>query len=134
MRIINRIVIHCSASSITGQTAAMIRAWHVQRGWKDIGYHAFIRFDGSVEWGRDWDVIGAHCQGANSDSIGICLAGLTLRDFQNCQFDALKRLLTLLKRAYPTATIHGHSELDQHGKTCPVFKMDQLTAFWDAAK
>lgn len=117
MRQVNKIILHCSASDLVSQNAVMIDSWHKARGFTKIGYHYFIKFDGTVEVGRPLNEIGAHCEGHNKDSIGICLAGL--KNFNQKQFDALAKLLKQLKKTYPLATIHGHREFSN--KTCPVF-------------
>lgn len=117
MRKINKIILHCSASDDPKQTAAMIDSWHKARGFKKIGYHFFIRVDGTIEKGRDIEEVGAHAEGYNTDSIGICLAGLT--KFSSEQFKSLSIILKNLKPKYPTATIHGHKEFSN--KSCPVF-------------
>jgi N-acetylmuramoyl-L-alanine amidase len=118
MRKITRIILHCSASDLPLQNAAMIDSWHKARGFSKIGYHYFIKFDGTIETGRNLNEVGAHCEGHNKDSIGICLAGL--KNFNQRQFDVLAKLLKQLKKTYPLATIHGHREFNPN-KTCPVF-------------
>ena len=127
MRTINDIIIHCAATLANMDIgAAEIREWHVrERGWRDIGYHYVIRRNGVIEPGRDESIAGAHCQGRNARSIGICLAGGLGNDrrpennFLPCQFDALERLIRELRQRYPGAGIHGHS--DYADKACPVF-------------
>ena len=48
-----------------------IRTWHVRdNGWDDVGYHHVIKRDGTVEKGREHDVIGAHAKGMNTNSLG----------------------------------------------------------------
>lgn len=123
MRTITRIILHCSASDIPMQDAAMIDRWHKARGFNKIGYHYFIRHSGQVEKGRNLEEVGAHCEGYNKDSIGICLAGLKL--FTPQQFESLKKVLKELKLLYPNATIHGHREFN-HDKTCPVFDYSEF--------
>jgi hypothetical protein len=55
---------------------AEIRRWHVQqRGWRDIGYHWVIDRDGAVAPGRKETEVGAHVEGHNRGTIGICLLG-----------------------------------------------------------
>jgi N-acetylmuramoyl-L-alanine amidase-like protein len=43
-------------------------------GWRDVGYHRFVRKGGLVEVGRALFTPGAHLEGAN-DTLGICVAG-----------------------------------------------------------
>jgi len=122
MRPVNKIILHCSASKLPGQDAAMIDGWHRARGWAKIGYHYFIPTDGRTQEGRGLDEIGAHCEGENAASLGICLAGLS--SFTPEQFKALSLLLAQLKPLYPLATVHAHNEFasaKKQGKTCPVF-------------
>ena len=126
MRTITEIIIHCSATP-EGQpfTAADIDRWHRQRGFRCIGYHYVISLDGSVHAGRPISEEGAHCQGHNAHSIGICyIGGLDSlgqpKDTRTPeQKGALKALVKQLKNDYPNATIHGHNEFAH--KACPCF-------------
>lgn len=127
MRTINEIIIHCSATpSYRYHTAADIRQWHLQRGYKDIGYHYVIRTDGIVEQGRPIEEIGAHCTGHNSNSIGICYVGgynsrMVADDTRTpAQRAALIDLLQKLIHEYPTIRIiSGHRQYAS--KACPCF-------------
>ena len=79
MRDINTIIVHHSASPDTWDVARIDKE-HKERGFSGIGYHYLLRRDpGTGVWlvsqGRPVDQVGAHDQGQNSDSIGICLAG-----------------------------------------------------------
>lgn len=76
-----RIAIHYSTGQELGR--ADIASWvrsiqldhQVNRGWSDIGYNFLISADGHVWEGRGWSVLGAHCPGRNSDSLGVCFLG-----------------------------------------------------------
>jgi len=118
LRAISKIILHCSASDSDTQTAAVIDQWHKERGWAKIGYHYFIRKNGLIESGRAVEEIGAHVHGQNSDSLGICVAGL--KHFEPTQFESLQDLLLCLRRIWPDASIHGHNEFDKN-KECPVY-------------
>lgn len=79
-RPISRIVIHTAAAAHDGkpvdQSAANIRHYHMAtKGWADIGYHYVVRFDGRVEEGRPVERPGAHVEGMNRKSVGICFTG-----------------------------------------------------------
>jgi len=161
-RAINLIVVHCSAtangdalfSGTAGQpgfkTAAdRIDEMHQARGFKripdaaarfnpklkSIGYHFVIACNGAVFTGRSLIEIGAHVQGRNSDTVGICMTGTNA--FTVEQFHALE---SLLRQLVPTARgrvlvngVCGHRDLspDLNGdgritsnewlKTCPGF-------------
>jgi hypothetical protein len=143
MNKINNIIIHCSDSGFGN--ANMIRSWHKERGWRDIGYHFIIlngqitknfylnALNGSISVGRELDEnnylsyneIGAHTLGYNKSSIGICLIGINIFTVQ--QFDALIDLVAEFMELYeiPIKNVLGHYETERaKGKTCPNIDMD----------
>ena len=127
MRIINEIIIHCSATPEgKDYTVEQIRQWHKQRGFSDIGYHYVIYRDGSIHSGRPIERIGAHCLKHNAHSIGICYIGGVSKDGKtpkdtrtDSQKESLIKLIKELKAKYPKATVHGHREYAN--KACPCF-------------
>lgn len=127
MRKINKIIIHCSATPEGKDfTVADITRWHKAEGYNTIGYHYVVYRDGSVHAGRSEDVVGAHCKGYNSNSIGVCyIGGLTAdgkktKDTRtDAQKAALSTLVGKLKAKYPSAKVHGHR--DFAAKACPCF-------------
>lgn len=129
-RIINEIIIHCSAT-VEGKdyTTEDIKKWHRARGFSDIGYHYIIYRDGSIHNGRNVNISGAHCTNHNAHSIGICYIGGVdkynkPKDTRTLeQKNSLKNLLLKLKVLYPKATIHGHCEYAN--KACPSFNVRQ---------
>ncbi|WP_226781851.1 peptidoglycan recognition protein family protein [Oceaniglobus trochenteri] len=120
-RRVNCVFIHCSASdNPEHDSAATMDRWHRERGWSGIGYHYFIRKDGTIEAGRDIEKVPAAQRGNNVGSIAICLHGLDAEKFSQEQFDALSSLCDQINRAYRAqVTFHGHCEVSN--KTCPVF-------------
>lgn len=68
-----RIIFHHSLADYS--QAEVIRKWHLERGFDDIGYHRVILKNGVVQAGRDIGLVGAHALGKNADSIGVCLEG-----------------------------------------------------------
>lgn len=75
-RPVDLIVIHCSASrEDVDYTFEQCLKDHQARGFKQCGYHFFIRKNGTVHIGRSLDVSGAHVAGFNQRSIGICYEG-----------------------------------------------------------
>ena len=126
-RVIKEIIVHCSATSEGKDfTVEDVRRWHKQQGWSDIGYHYVIGRHGEKWTGRDVDVSGAHCEGHNRNSIGVCYiggldaAGKKAKDTRTLQQKAVMlSLLTELKRLYPQAKIYGHRDFAR--KDCPSF-------------
>lgn len=132
-RPVEKIIIHCSDTPNGRQiTMGEINQWHLARGfkrnayWRDkfnqnlpnVGYHFVIMLNGDVITGRHEGEVGAHVQGQNYASLGICLIG---RDgYTKPQWVNLQKLVGSLKEKYPRATIHGHREFNA-GKTCPGF-------------
>jgi N-acetylmuramoyl-L-alanine amidase len=129
MRQINKIIIHCSATPEgKDYTVADITKWHKQRGFTEIGYHYIIYRDGTVNLGRDIAKIGAHCEGQNTNSIGICYIGGLATDGKtpkdtrtDTQKKAMITLVDALLAVHPTATVHGHNEFSN--KACPGFNV-----------
>ncbi|WP_180131948.1 N-acetylmuramoyl-L-alanine amidase [Rhodoferax sp. BLA1] len=175
MRLIDLLVIHCSATpsgrpltrGLPGQPGfkncvQIIDEWHSARGFhrafqarraqnpelSAIGYHFVIDLDGTIHSGRAVAEVGAHAQGHNANSIGICMIGGTERDgkYTTAQWRALAYVVRELTDTYaiqlklPTRNgdtvsggVCGHRDLspDANGdgqvtavewlKTCPGF-------------
>lgn len=130
MRQVTEIIIHCAATKPSMDIgAAEIKEWHLAKGWSDIGYHYVIRRNGQIENGRNKDVPGAHTQGHNANSIGICLVGGindegdAANNFTKAQWSTLARLVRILKVDFSRASIHGHNEFSP--KACPSFNVQK---------
>lgn len=126
-REIKEIIVHC-ADTPEGRDvrADEIRKWHKGKGWSDIGYHYVVDLDGTIEAGRTLDVVGAHCNGHNTYSIGVCYVGGSGKDFRpkdtrtKEQKHSLVLLLKFLRSKYPEAKIYGHHDFNAE-KQCPCF-------------
>lgn len=132
VRRINLIIVHCSDSPDSMDIGLPeIEKWHSERfsgvvvdGHRiHCGYHYIVRRDGTVEVGRPESVIGAHCEGYNSRSIGICWVGRTTPGEK--QMKMLIGLVrnVMLRYALTTQHVHGHCDFNK-GKTCPNIDMD----------
>jgi N-acetylmuramoyl-L-alanine amidase len=124
------IAVHCSATRPSQQfDVEDIRKWHKAKGWSDVGYHYVITRAGRVQKGREEDRIGAHVEGCNGRSIGICLVGGVSEDdftkpennFTPLQMTALRNLLEQLAKRYPGAVVQGHRDFPNVKKACPSF-------------
>lgn len=110
---------------------ATITEWHKARGFATVGYHLFIKRDGTRQKGRDLNDIGAHVVGYNHNSVGVCMAGGVAADaktpesnFTDKQWATLLITLRELHEEYPRAVIVGHRDLDP-GKACPSFSVSE---------
>jgi N-acetylmuramoyl-L-alanine amidase len=142
MREIKELIVHCSDTDCG--TEQGIRDFHINvRGWKDIGYHYVILNgkadsshpddDGAIIPGRPEEEIGAHCEGHNANSIGVCLVGV--KAFTVSQMQALQSLLLNLMHTYNLTpeNIHCHYEYDTaiaQGKTCPNIYIADVRALF----
>lgn len=139
---VTHIVIHYSATPIERDfTAADIDRMHRARGFNEIGYHYFIRKDGTVEMGRDLSQPGrfeqgAHAKGYNASSIGICFEGGVRASAPNVGFDsrtpvqtaAMIKLIRQLIDRFPGAIVEGHRDMPGAATQCPGF---DARAWWD---
>lgn len=131
MRTITLIIIHCSATP-EGRSLSFeeCRRDHIMhRHFRDIGYHFYITRDGTVHDGRPIEKVGAHCEGHNFHSIGICYEGGLDANGKpadtrtEAQRKALKSLVERMHRLFPKALIVGHHDLNPR-KACPCFKVE----------
>lgn len=120
------LIVHCSDSPHgRGDNAETIHRWHLARGWDGIGYHYVITEDGTIENGRPEYWNGAHVNGYNHKSIGVCLIGEGIYTLK--QLHSLENLMCKLKVKYPHAEITGHTNMDS-SKGCPLFDVKEWAA------
>lgn len=131
IRDIKEIIVHCSATPEgRDYTVSDIKQWHLARGFNDVGYHYIIYRDGSIHQGRKESVAGAHCEGHNTNSIGVCYIGGCAKDGKTpkdtrteSQKTSLLALLKELKSKYPKAKIYPHFKFA--AKACPCFNAEE---------
>lgn len=141
MRKINLIVIHCSATPVNRDyMPEQLTADHRARGFNGAGYHFYVRKSGYVVRMRPLDQPGAHVEGYNANSIGICYeggldSGMKPADTRTQQQkESLLRIIGELLALYPgIKRIVGHRDLSpdlnhdgtieasEWMKTCPCF-------------
>lgn len=126
MRIINEIIVHCTASAFRSDIGVSeIRRCHQEeRGWRDIGYHYVVRLDGTVERGRPISQPGAHCYGHNAHSIGVAYVGGLDKEGKPCDTRTAAQKASLLKLIFNLckmyhANVSGHNNYAR--KACPCF-------------
>ena len=117
---------HAAASTASVET---INNWHIDgNDWAMIGYHFYIRKDGTIYRGRPENWMGAHTSGHN-EKIGFCAEG----NFQNeempvAQKAAIVELLKYLYEKYGQLPVYRHGELD--ATACPGanYPFDEIVA------
>ena len=94
-----------------------VHNWHLGNGWAGIGYHFYVRKDGSVYRGRPEEWLGSHTSGHN-DKIGICAEGnFEVEQMSASQKNAIIDLLDYLYDKYGKLKVYGHRDLD--ATACP---------------
>ena len=106
------LVLHCSATRCNrSYTVEQMMRDHKARGFRTIGYHFYIRRDGTMTQHRRLLEVGAHARPYNRCSIGICYEG---------GLDELHQL-------FPEAEIVGHRDLPgTTPKDCPCLDAAKL--------
>jgi N-acetyl-anhydromuramyl-L-alanine amidase AmpD len=127
------IVLHHAAA--TTATVVQIDQWHKGNGWSGIGYHFYVRKNGDIYRGRPIWAVGAHAQGSNSNSIGICAEGnFDTETMPQAQEKAIKELLEYLKTLYPKAEVKGHREVCATGCPGKNYPLDEMKRFYKNAE
>ena len=136
---IHTIVVHYSATyPDANYTWERLTADHKARGFREGGYHWYIRRDGQLIEGRPEGTLGAHVRGHNSGTIGICWEGGLERatgsntgvwNPTKAQEDQLVRLITDVQKRWPSAKrVVGHIDL---GPTqCPGLPKGGVAKWW----
>lgn len=120
-RNIHTVFLHCSASDNPAHdNAATMNAWHLEKGYAEIGYHFFIRKNGMIEAGRSLEKTPAAQAPHNTGTIAICVHGLNEKNFTQAQKDAVVSLCKEINAAHgKNLFFRGHREVAN--KLCPVF-------------
>jgi len=128
MRIINSIILHHTGTdALFADNINVIKSWHLQKGWRDVGYHFHIGRKLAI--GRPINLAGAHCRGRNHYSVGIALHGL--EHFTEFQFKELAKLLNMLFVIFDLdkSNVHLHKEVANNPTECPNFTLEQALQY-----
>ncbi len=120
-----RIILHHAAASQC--SADDIDKWHKQKDYSCIGYHFFIRKDGTIYRGRQENAVGAHAYQNNYNSIGICFEGdFEKEQMTDAQVESAKELVAYLKNKYNISKVQKHK--DVNNTSCPGknFRFDEI--------
>ena len=115
---------HAAAKTASVET---VHKWHLDKGWAGIGYHFYVRKDGSVYRGRPENWVGAHTDGHNSTKIGICVEGnFETEKMPAAQKKAIVELLAYLRDKYGDQKVYGHRDLDSTACPGKNFPFDEI--------
>lgn len=120
---IDAVVIHHAAGNGSVED---IHKLHLANDWWGIGYHYYIRKDGTIYRGRPEKFVGSHA-GSNNDynshSIGICFEGnFEVETPTEAQINAGRWLVSDIKSRYEIKEILGHKDLT--ATVCPGRNFD----------
>lgn len=128
--IVELVTLHCTDTD-NGKNVSIesIRKNHILRGFKDVGYHAIIQADGTLEQTRPLNVPGAHVEGHNARNVGIALAGCN--KFTDRQFKTLRDYLRTIElcSGWKTWNLFAHHEFNK-AKTCPNMRASDLVHWY----
>ena len=126
----NYVVLHHAAAKAC--SPYQVDSWHKANGWTGIGYHYFVRKDGTIYRGRPEWATGAHAQGKNHESIGICAEGNYDEEYvmPDAQKDSIQELLRDIKLRYPNTTVKGHRNIG--ATSCPgkYYQLSEMMTFY----
>ena len=118
---------HCTATSQKTSISAIQSYWKNNLGWKMPGYHFIIKPDGEAVPVLPIEQVSNGVAGFNSVTINISYIGGV--DANNKPVDnrtpaqkvTILKLLSDLKKKFPTAIIQGHRDFPNVKKACPSF-------------
>lgn len=101
---------------------------HLSNGWSGIGYHFYVRKDGTIYRGRPIEMVGAHCTGQNTCSVGVCFEGNFEREtMSDEQIKAGNELIWYIKSLYPYAEIMRHCDFNETACPGKKFPFDKIS-------
>ncbi len=109
------LILHHAAGN--GSVEAIHKA-HLARNWYGIGYHYYIRKDGSIWRGRPEDSVGTHTVGKNTVSVAVCFEGNFETDVMpEAQLESGRQLIADILGRYQGIKVSTHRDHDS--TACP---------------
>lgn len=129
MKNVDAIVLHHRAGNGGVES---IHQQHMAQGWWGIGYHYYVRKDGSVWRGRSEHWVGSHAgssNGYNTHSIGICFEGnFETETMTDAQVAAGRELIADIESHYRIEEILCHRDIAKTACPGKNFRLDDLLA------
>ena len=127
MKTVDAIILHHRAGN--GDVES-IHKDHMAQGWWGIGYHYYIRRDGSVWRGRPEQWVGSHAGSKNDynkHSLGICFEGnFETEQMTDAQVESGQELIEDIKDRYAIKGILGHRDVAKTACPGKNFRMGEL--------
>lgn len=121
-RKVERIVLHCTATSYGATVSGILNYWKKELGWINPGYHLIVKPKGEWTLLADFNDVTNGVQGFNRSSIHISYIGgkdgrypITAEQKQ-----VFKVFVNEWLKKYPRLKVKGHSDFTD-SKTCPNF-------------
>lgn len=138
MRKIERIFIHCTASSQKWGVKELMQEFK-NKGWKNPGYHIAVTADGVEHQLLSIDKVSNGVKGYNSTAIniayvgGIDLKGHGVDNRTDKQKETLRAIVTRLKKQFPNAMVLGHRDIspdiNKNGNVDPWERIKECPCF-----
>ena len=128
MKDIRYLVFHHSASGLN-TTCAEIREWHLDKGWKDIGYSYVIESTGKLRVGRGLRTHLAANPPHNQDSIAVCIVGDNCcegHEWTQASINTAQRLTSAITLLIPSIEVTTHREIGSTKTACPGMSREEL--------
>lgn len=121
-RKVERIVLHCTATTYKASVSGILKYWKKELGWRNPGYHLIVKPKGEWTLIADFNDVTNGVEGFNQTSIHISyIGGLDGRyPITQEQKHVFKVFVTEWLSKYPRFKIRGHSDFTD-SKTCPNF-------------
>lgn len=126
---IDTIIVHHRAGQGNIQS---LHADHLSRSWWGVGYHYYIRKDGSIWKGRPEEYVGSHA-GSKTDynyhSIGICFEGnFETEAMTKEQVASGRELIADIKARHPITKVLKHKDIASTACPGKNFRWAELMA------
>lgn len=128
----DKVILHCSATEDypfgVGDFDRIgydeINSLHIAKGFNGCGYHFIVKRSGLIQSGRNPRIIGAHCKGHNTNSLGVCWVGSRYPTEQ--QIDSLCELYKMIKTTYDIGFFDWYPHYQFANKLCPGFSIELI--------
>ena len=119
---ITHLCIHHSATAGTIPLENVAKYHVEERGWAGIGYHFYVKPDGTIYQTNHLETVSFHVTQNNDYSVGVCVSGdFTYAPPPDKQVDAAAHLVAWLMQELSVSdqNVLGHKEFPNNDTSCP---------------